>query len=320
MYQAPLDYVAILCDDARGGVYVSSLSFKKMFDYKDFFYEVPKVIKPQGMNITEYYGAVSDYQVFGAQAYIMNNNQLHLRDVNYNVTIDGISTKIETKFYSAFPGDYIISPVSFHALGHELFYDIKYKRFMYIENYARPNLYVTSSNPNGVFDPANVGLDIIWGKYTKSARNQFDCNSIFKDASGNYYYLKFNMANKNAVVPIKKVTIPQSYNISKATIFTGNSIEDYIYFATGSKVYVYDCVLNQERQIYDFGAGKTVDNIRWHEAVIKSRIMHVCVSDNGGTVKKGSVYEMNVANDGTLSVKKTYLNICGKTVSTHWKN
>ena len=272
------------------------------------------------MTSTEYYGSVSDYQAFGTQIYVVNNNRLHLKDIDYNVTVEGVSTKIETKFYSDFPGDYEISTISFHALSHELFYDKKYKRFMYIQNYSQPNLYVTASTQTGVFDPANVGLDIVWGKYTKSARNKYDCNSIFKDDNGNYYYLKFDMTNKSAIVPTKKVSIPGEYKICDAKTFAGNTLEDYIYFAVGSKVYVYDCILNQERVCYDFGPGKTVDDIRWHEAVIKSRIMHVCTSDAGGTGKVGSVYEMNVANDGTLSVTASYLNICGKVVSTHWKN
>jgi hypothetical protein len=320
MYRSPFDYVAILCDDARGGVYLSSLSFKKMFEYKELFYEGLQVIKPQAMTSTEYYGAVSDYQAYGTQIYVVNNNRLHLKDIEYSTSVEGVSTKIETKFYSEFPGDYEISTISFHALSHEAFYDMKYKRFMYISNYAQPNLYVTASKPDGVFDPADVGLDIVWGKYTKSARNKYDCNSIFKDDNGNYFYLKFDMTTKSAINPTKKVSIPEEYQIRNAKTFAGNAVEDYIYFALGSKVYVYDCILNQEREVYDFGAGKTVDNIRWHEAVIKSRVMHVCTSDASGSGKKGSVYEMNVANDGVLSIKNAYTNVCGKVVSTHWKN
>jgi uncharacterized membrane protein len=317
MYQAPLDYVAVLCDDARGGVFLSSLSFKKMFDYKEFFYNELQVIKPQAMEITETYGSVSDYQAFGSQMFILNDDKLHLRDINYTVNVDGVSTKVETKFYSAFPGDYDISPVTFKA---QVFYDNKYKCFMYVANFATPSLSVTAATPDGVFDPANVGLELVWGKVTKSPRYNSYCNSIFKDDADNYYYLRFDIYKKNAIVPIKKVPIPSDFKIKDATAFTGNTIEDYIYFALGSKIYIYDCILNQEREVYDFGTGKTVDNIRWHEAVIKSRVMHVCVRDNSATGRNGSVYEMNVANDGTLSVKASYLNICGKVVSTHWKN
>ncbi|GEM_PF-388000 len=317
MYQAPLDYVAVLCNDQRGGVFLSSLSFKKMFEYKEFFYEEPQVIKPQAMEITEGYGTVSDYQVFGSQMFIFNNNRLHMRDNNYNVTVDGVSTRVETKFYTDFPGDYDISPVTFRSV---VFYDNNHKCFMYVANFATPSLSVSAPVSGGIFDPANVGLELVWGKVTKSPRYNSYCNSIFKDDQGNYYYLRFDMYKKNALVPLKKTSIPSDFKVKNANCFTANTIEDYIYFGHGSKVYIFDCTLNQEREVYDFGAGKTVDNIRWHEAVIKSRVMHVCISDASGSGKTGSVYEMNVANDGVLSIKNAYTNICGKVVSTHWKN
>lgn len=319
-YQAPIDYVAILCKDQRGGVYLSSTSFKKLAELKDFFYNPQIISNPQAFTVQEYYGAVSDYQAFGSRLFFIGDNKLFYRDANYNTTIDGVSTRIETKFYDAFPGDYEISPVSFQALGRELFYDNKYKKFMYIADYTKPNLLVCAANLTGVFNPADVGLVLVWGKYTISARNTYNCNSIFTDGNGNYFYLKFDMTNKAAITPMKKIAIPSSFKIREAKTFAGNALQDYIYFAVGSKVYVYDCILTQEREIYDFGAGKVVDNIRWHEAVLSTRIMHVCTSTAGSTGRTGSIYEMNVATNGALSIKSSYENICGKVVSTHWKN
>lgn len=317
-YRAPLDYVAIVCNDARGGVCLSSTSFKRLFDFKELFYEAPAVYNPQMLAIIEGYGSVSDYQVFGNQMYFMNGGRLHVRDVNYNVTVDGSLVTVEAKFYNEFPGDYDIAPLHFQ----EVLFDRKYKRFMYIPSFAAPNLFVTAAKPTGVFDPANVGLKIVWGKRTLGSRGLFYCNSVFKNTAGDYFYLKFDATNKAAINPLKKVAIPAGYKIRTASVFTGNLLEDYIYFAAGSKVYVYDCILNQEREIFDFatlGAGYTVDDIRWHEAVLTARIMHVCVS-NGQTGKCGSVYEMSVAQDGKLTVKNAYPNICGRVVSTHWKN
>ncbi len=319
-YQAPVDYVAILCKDQRGGVYLSSTSFKKLAELKDFFYNPQAIVNPQSFMVQEYYGSVSDYQAYGSKLFLVGDNKLFYRDANYNAAIDGVSTLIETKFYDAFPGDYEISPISFQALGRELFYDNKYKRFMYISDYAKPNLIICAENSTGVFNPADVGLTLVWGKLTISARNTFHCNSIFKDDNDNYFYLKFDMTNKAAITPLKKIAIPASFKIREAKTFTGNALQDYIYFAVGSKVYVYDCILTQEREIYDFGTGKIVDNIRWHEAVLSSRIMHVCTSTSGSSGRTGSIYEMNVATDGALSIKNSYENICGKVVSTHWKN
>ena len=47
--------------------------------------------------------------------------------------------------------------------------------------------------------------------------------------------------------------------------------------------------------------------------------MHVCTSTGNGS-KDGSIYEMEVASDGQLTIKNAYENVCGKVVSTHWKN
>lgn len=326
-YRSPLDYVAIVCDDERGGVYAGSTSFKRMFDFRDFFFEGPSdPYEPQRITVTENYGSVSDYQAFGSQIYFMNRGRLHLCDVNYTVTTgSGDRVTVESKFYSEFPGDYDISPVSFHALSRELFFDRKGRRFMYIPSYAESKLYVTAANPDGVFDPADVGMDLVWGKFTQSPRNTFYCNSLFRDDDGAFWYLKFDMTSKNAVKPVKKVPVPAGFNICNATQFTGNSLEDYIYFAAGSKVFVYDCMLNQEREIADFadiaGSGCRIDLIRWHDAVITDRIMHVCVSEPGQAGKNGSIYVMGVAAGGaSMSVKKKYENVCGRVVGAHWKN
>src|SRR5690606_8601706 len=157
--------------------------------------------------------------------------KLHLLEPNYNVVIDGVNTAIESKFFSAFPGDYELSPVSFRALGREVFYDNKHKCFMYIADYNKPNLLVSAAKPTGPFDPADVGLTLVWGKFTKSPRNVYECNSLFKDDDEKRYYLKFNMNNKAAVEPLKKVEIPANFALNNATIFTGNILEDFIYFA-----------------------------------------------------------------------------------------
>lgn len=319
--QSPLDYVAILCNDSRGGVYLSSNSFKKLFDYKDFFYESPSTIMPQAMEVQCDYGW-QDYQSKGYNSFIINDNKLYFRVQNSTVKIDGVNTTVESKFYSAYPGDYELSPVSFQARGYEAFYDTKYKRLLYIPNYAQPNLWVTAAKPAAVFDPANVGMDLIWGKTNKTSnRREYMCNSIFKDDQNNYFYLQFDIGTKSSIVPKKKVAIPSQFKIREAKTFTGNYQDGtFIYFAVNSKVYVYDCIMNQEREVFDFGPGKNVDNIRWHDEVILSRKMHICTTTTSQSGKNGSIYEMNVQLDGTLSISNSYENVCGKVVSTDWKN
>jgi hypothetical protein len=324
--RSPLDYVMIVCDDARGGVVLSSTSFKYLSDFSEFFYDgLPTPYAPQALEITESYPATMEYYGIYTQMYFTNGGRLQMRDVNYTVTLpDGEKPTVEVLFYQEFPGDYEISPVSFRQSAREMFYDEKYKRFMYIPNKAASNFYATTATATTPFDPTNVGMTLVYGRPAISPRNYYYCNSIFKDSDNNYWYLKFNLTSATSITPLKKTAIPADAEIINAKTFTGNATDDYLYFAADSKVYVYDCNLNQERLLYDFadllGAGVVVDNILWHEAVLKTaKVMFVCASKPGETGKCGSIFEMEVLST-SMNVRAEYRNVCGHVVSTHWQN
>ncbi len=304
--EAPNDYVAIICNDERGGVYASALSFTHMFDYIDWFYEAPEVINPQA------------YHVRSNQSYLVNNNKLHYRDRNYNIFQDGQTIRVESKFYAAYSGDYEVSPV---YVRNNIYYCAKHQRFLYIPVMTQPNIYVTASDPeNPHFDPADVGLELIYAKPTRSPRGVFDMDAIFKDAEGGRYYLKYNYNNPASISPIKKEIIPGDYHINHATTFTSNFEEDFFYFGSGSKVYVFDPLIDEERVVYDFGGTHVVDDLWWNIYQPSVREMYVSISVPGQAGKNGSIYHMQVAANGNLSILHAYENVCGKVVSSAWKN
>ena len=304
--EAPNDYIAIICDDERGGVYASGLSFTHMFDYADWFYEGLDVIKPQA------------YHVYSNQSFIVNNNKLHYRDRNYNLIIDGQSVRVESKFYAAYPGNYEASPV---YVRNNIHYCSKNQRFLYIPAPTQPNIFSTAADPdNPIFDPANVGLDLVYAKMTRAPRGILDMDAIFENEDGTRYYLKYNINNPSAIVPIKKEVLPSAYHINHATSFAGNHDEDFFYYGSGNKVYVYDPLINEERTVYEFDPQYQVDNVMWHVYEPADRQLFVCISQPGMGGKNGSIYHMNVASNGNLSIRHAYMNVCGRVISTSYKN
>src|SRR5690606_28748408 len=65
-----LNGIIIMCDDGNGGVVANNLDFRKMYDYKKFFFVAPDAIKPQ-----RYYNGITGLDA--RYDFIINNNQLH---------------------------------------------------------------------------------------------------------------------------------------------------------------------------------------------------------------------------------------------------
>lgn len=322
MGRAPLDYVAIICGDERGGVFASSVSFAKIYEYSDYFYNPPEVINPQYFNTTRSYGMVTDYQVFVNRSFVVNDGKLHLKDLNHNVTTDEGVVTVENLFYDAYPGDYENAPQTFWMVDN-IHFDQLNQRFMYIPRITQPNLYPVPEDPeNEYFDPANLGMDFVWGRMVPSPRGQTLVNSLFRRDNGMLSFLRWraNFPAAGRVHQIQKIDFPDDWAIQDATTFAGNLRHDYIFFGTGSKIYVFDRVANQEREVFDFGGNVVVDNLHYHEAIRSEQIMYVSTSIPGQGGMSGSVHEMAVAPGGMLSISESFENIAGRVVDTTWKN
>ncbi len=321
MGRAPLDYVAIICGDDRGGVFASSVSFAKIHEYSDYFYNPPEVINPQYFNTTRSYGMVSDYQVFVNRSFLVNDGKLHFKDLNHRVNTDEGWVNVENLFYDAYPGDYVSAPQTFW-MADQVQFDNEHQRFMYIPSITQPNLYPVTGDPeNPHFDPADVGMDLVWGRMVPSPRGQILVNSLFRRDNGKLSFLRWRVTFRDWTPhPIQKIDFPDDLVIHDANTFAGNLRQDYIYFGVGSKVYVFDRVANQEREVFDFGGNVVVDNLHYHEAVLTEQIMYVSTSIPGQGGMNGSVHEMAVAPGGILSIRDSFENIAGRIVDTTWKN
>jgi hypothetical protein len=322
MGRSPLDYVAVICDDARGGVFLSTVSFAKMYEYSEYFYNTPPVIKPQAFMTQLSYGTGQDYQHFVNRSYLVNDNKLYMKDMNHTVSVDGVTEMVENKFYDAYTGDYEIAKERFQMV-ETIHFDNKHKRFMYVPNINQPNLYVVQGEPENIyFDPADVGMELVWGRMCPSPRGQILVNSLFKRPNGKYTFLRWraNFPAAGRVQPLQKVEMPDEWQIHNSTVFAGNLRQDYIYFAVGSRLYVYDRVANQERMVYEFSGNVVIDQIMYHEAIMSEEIMWVATSAPGQGGLNGSLHQLDVGPGGVMTLAETRANVAGKVVSMCWKN
>lgn len=321
MGRAPLDYVAVICDDDRGGVFASSVSFKQMMEYRDIFYNSPAVIKPQGFHTLRSYGAVSDYQEFVNQSFIVNDGKLYFKDLNYNVTTPEGTVTVETKFYDPYSGDYEIASERFRMVSN-LHFCNKYKRYMYIPNLNQPNLFPVVAEPESPhFCPANVGMELVWGRHSPSPRNVVLVHSLHRNDDGKIVYFKWraNFPSAGRIEPQGKIVLPDEWAIHQAKHFAGNVRQDYIYYGVGNTVYLYDAVAHQERVIYQFPGNVTVDKLLYREELLTIERMWVATSQ-GDSGMCGSIHEMEVGPGGNLILLESFENVGGKIVDMCWKN
>jgi hypothetical protein len=321
MGRPPLNYIAIICQDERGGVFTSSVSFAKMMEYGDYFYNRPAVINPQAFITRRIIVTALNFMEVIFESFTVNDNQLHFKDLNHTVNVDGTVNHVENKFYDPYDGDFKVSPVRFYMINN-IHYDALNQRFMFIPNLHQPHIRPHVSLPdNPHFDPADVGMELVWGRQSFAPLGQIWVNSLFRNESGKLHLLRWrnNFPSANIIQPIANIALNPDWNIHQSETFAGNIKHDYIYYALGSKVFLYDIVTNQEREIYNFGGSTVVDQVKVHEVMNTENVLFVATSEPGGGMS-GSVHEMLIGPGGDLSIRNSYPNMAGRIVSMTWKN
>lgn len=218
-------------------------------------------------------------------------------------------------------GDYDLAPFSFYEDNDIYFYDKKYQRFLYY-NYSSLEPVLDSDSP--LFNPANVGMDMLWGRNFVVSDDSY-VRAVMQDAAGQRYiiggtkdisYDYDTWESYYRLVPTHKQELNHE-GAAQATCFAmGINEPNFLYYAYGNKIM---CVsANTGNVITTYTLPQNIDYMEFNY-YDNPELLYVAVSDGSGSAKSGSVYVLEAGSDGTLSEVKNYKNICGKVVDFEYK-
>ncbi len=246
-----------------------------------------------------------------------NNNELLIVDgALFQRTLYGDGGKFP-KYTTKKSGDYDLAPFNFFGDGVGYYYDQKYQRFTYM-NYNRI-ITVVAEVGNPYFDPANVGMKMLWGKnfpvsdvsYMRAVMQDDKGKRYLLGALKNYHTDNVTKENLYCMTPthMKELTTEGAYE-AKCFAISMNE-PNFLYYASGNKII---CVsYNTGNVISTYTLPENIDYMEFNYSN-SYNTLYVGVSDGSGKSKSGSVYSLIMSSDGSLLESKTYKNICGKVV------
>lgn len=211
-----------------------------------------------------------------------------------------------------------------------LMFDIDKKRFMEQKgantssSVPVPVVPVTTPATPPLFDPGNVGMDLMYMDYTPAISGQVF--AILKNSSNKVYLARMVCSTASFTeVAFDEITLaPEMVNASNFAI---DPVEGYIMYLVGSKVYRYNPFLKTNKMVVDLGTRKisvfkyqrmvvSPSNVRYAEYAKK---LIIGSYDEANSATSGKVDLYNVPSlDGELSLYKSFSGL-GKIVDIAYK-
>lgn len=276
--------IAILCNDANFGTYVTGSTLEKTIDVIDAFGNVAAPSSVTG-NIdqgTYASGVFGDNTLYtGYQPGLLGD------DVSMMFVLNDVSPVFQA--YIPFGGFVLYNPIT-TGLGETDSWG------------SRVSFYSPSDNEEAAFDRSNTGLDAIYGKTVGDY-----AMGVFEDSADSKKYilaiLSQEAAFKNEII---------GDDIANATIFEFLNSKQVLFYVYGNKIYTYDVVANKVLYTYEAPAGVTIDRIK---VSADDKKLFVGMGDGTNAASSGSVHILNVDLDGEiLGVHEAYDNKFGKVV------
>lgn len=291
------------------GVEVSPVSFGKIKSFNNWFFYPPAIQKP-GINV---YLTPPNGSNCGVA---INDGHVHIRrfggfppPVLYGSEIM-LNGNINYKM-----APYIAMGTFSASLYMAAMYETNSKRFIGLQGDPwglDGNLVAfTAANASAAYDPNNVGMDLV---YMGASRQTAVHNAIMRSGS-DLYLLQLNLGLPQVATLKQKMNAADIANISAAV----NSLQlDYIYYAAGNKIYMYEIGPNSSSVIYEFPAGENVTTLNV-DPDRSSGTELMATTWNGTT---GNAYQFTIATTGRFA-NNTYTGKyegVGKVVYTKYKS
>lgn len=290
----------------NSAVEVSPVSFGKIKSFTDWFFYPPAVTKPQ---LNRY---LTDNSSNCGVA--INNGLVHIRrfggfppPVRFGaeLLLDGNTS------YKMAP--YTVMGNFASALYMAAFYETTGKRFIGLRGAAYGidgNLvHFNAPDASAAFDPDNVGMDML---YMGASRETGIYNAVMKSGT-DAYLLQLNLNVAQSARLKQKMNAPGAADMTAVT----SSLQlDYIYYAVGNKVYMYEIGPNTASVIYEFPAGENVTTLLIDADKSPADIL---ATTWNGTLGKAYVFNLAVTGKFANDTYTARYEGLGKVVSTKYK-
>jgi len=227
---------------------------------------------------------------FESDQYIVNNGGLYA-----GLGAAFYPGEVLQPFSDRFPGDYSLFPtVIASSQGGTYFYDNKYKRFLDV-SYTGRTLNVSSGSAAAAFDLSNVGMTMVACDLGVQSYSDDEYFFVMQGTSSRY------LLSLKGTIPGMNQQILNSPEIASAVHFATSSVVKQMYYATDSKIYLYDMLANSSRVVYTFPTGSKISSLK----MLRSTSKRIVAAVN--TSAGGSVYYFDLDNTGDL-IGNTYSN------------
>lgn len=280
-YQMPAE-VLVLCKDQQGGVFSDPVTFEKIRSLRSSFYA--PLEEGDVINVSRYVERYSNLQ-----DYVIIDGRPSNRGANAG----------DLLFKPAMLGDYYVSPVVFNENASRFtFFDTQGRRFM-AHNNTTGSLSIFKSDPtHNIIDPNNVGLDILYaGGVTPT-----EFFGLFKTpGQSEYYILRMNINALGLTFTAKEKYIMTAPDISQAIAFASSaSLSNYLFYASGSKCYVYNVVSRSGGLLFDMGSGYSINFLKMTGSELK-----VGFKNSGLADKNAGFATYNITTQGGIQAAET---------------
>lgn len=287
------DQILVFCDNENGGCIVDPNDFSKKGDCVDLFWIKPTFPKFRGYN----------YSTNDSYEYIFTDNAFYFNAYRRSPPPHKLGQP-------AIDDVNIVTP----AMNKVFFYDNKGEGFIQINTMSYV-AYPVESMPDSIFDPANIGMQLLSGG---EGFQKYFYGLFYDDENSSYHTLIASIETAAGyyfpdVKPIEIVDITSATDIEKASCFLTSSLSPQFFYTVENKLYCLGAETNITNLVHSFDAGEKIDYIEF-DKLSSDRVMWVGTS-KAGEGKTGSVYLLDVDLNGTVSISDKYENIIsGKVV------
>lgn len=302
--------VLVMCQDGEGGKVLDNITLTKRRDYKDMFFGgVPENMAPQAY----YKSAMREYLVDNGLVYDRATNSATPDiTVKPNLVVQGSTYEIADNANFA-DDESMPSRMVLYDNKNTCFYSLMNISTAFLTQVTKTRSFTYVNG--GFFNPDQVGMKCLYAGITsRNSSGGKEYLGVFETEQGERHLLRLGIGFYTQETPASYFKdlandILSSENIDKANSFATSALfSGYLFYAYGSKVYVYNSANATGGEIYDLqanaesGAEYVIDHI---EAERGGNRLWVAFRDNSLPEKKAGFCGLTVSTDGGLSLERT---------------
>lgn len=268
---------------ADGGYELAKNTFQAQGAYRDWFYSLPAVLRPESITWPGYSNTIC----------LINDGSVYTQTPMFGGRSFGDKLRLPQ-------GDYVAAPfVGGFGFGiPTIIFDKKNYRFLFVPEFGESLVAWGEMDSTQAFDMNNIRKNML----VMDAGANFYNNAIFKNINNDSCFLYVIDPTGGGPVANHWQPVLNSPEIGKATLFTMSQTVPQLYYASGNKIYLYDIAANKSRLAYQFESNEVVSTMKMYyindgfdHALNDARIVAATFD---GT--KGKVYYLDLSGTGDI--------------------